>query len=194
MSHHIYTTPGFIVHSTSQAEAGKYYLLFTRDLGMIGATAQGVRLSQSKLRYYTQDFAYSLFSVVKGKEVWRMTGAKEIEGRGEVLAENRKLYVRVLYLLKRLLPGEEKNEHLFGIIDALYLHLTQTVTTKEERESIEYITVLRILHSLGYVRSDIFLDVFCMTTDLSKGILDDLNAQKDFVIGEINAALKESQL
>src|SRR3954464_15134396 len=101
MAHHIYTTPGFIIHSAPQSESGKYFLVFTRDLGMVGATAQGVRLSQSKLRYYTQDYSFSLFSLVRGKDVWRMVGAKEIEGVGEVREENKKLWVRILTLLRR---------------------------------------------------------------------------------------------
>jgi len=78
MAHHVYTTEGFLVHSQPSGEAGKFFLVFSRELGMVGATAQGVRLSQSKLRYYTQDFYYGLYSFVRGKDVWRMTGAKDI--------------------------------------------------------------------------------------------------------------------
>jgi recombinational DNA repair protein (RecF pathway) len=52
--HHIYTNPAFIVHSSPYGEAGKFLLLFTKDFGMIGAVAQGIRLTQSKLRYHIQ--------------------------------------------------------------------------------------------------------------------------------------------
>ena len=194
MAHHIYTTPGFLVHSSASGEAGKYYLVFTRDLGMIGATAQGVRLSQSKLRYYTQDFALSLFSVVRGKEIWRMTGAKDIEGKGSISnTENRKLYVRILTLLKRLLPGEEKNERLFEIIECFHDFLVSENLGKEERESTEYLTVLRILNSLGYIHTQ-NLELFCNDNQLQREVLEQLKPQKDEVLKAINNALKESQL
>ncbi len=194
MSHHIYTTPGFIVHSSSHGEAGRFFLAFTRDLGMIGAIAQGVRLSQSKLRYYTQDFSFSLFSLVRGKEVWRMTGAKELPGASSEIsdADNKKLFVRVLLLLKRLLHGEEKNDKLFEIMDSVYIFLSKDEIS-EKRELVEYVTVLRILHCLGYIRKT-SLDIFFESESLNDEILEKLKTQKDGVIKEINNALKESQL
>ncbi len=56
--HHIYHTEGIILGSKNYGEAGKYYSIFTRDLGMIYASAQGVRKMSSKLRFILQDFAY----------------------------------------------------------------------------------------------------------------------------------------
>lgn len=193
MSHHIYTTPGFIVHSAPSGEAGKYILIFSRDLGMIGAVAQGVRLSRSKLRYYLQDFSYSIFSVVRGKEVWRVTGAKEMGGR-EVREENKKLYVRILSLLKRLLPGEEKNERLFGALESFYIYISTNDLDKEKRELVEYLTVLRILNSLGYMKSNPALNDFCADNEIGDEVLNKVKMQKEFVVKEINEGLKESQL
>jgi len=191
MSHHIYTTPGFIVHSAPHGEAGKYFLIFTRELGMISATAQGVRFSQSKLRYHIQDYSSSLFSVVKGKEVWRVTGAKEIEGKGEVTAENRKLYVRILSLLKRLVPGEEKNEKLFEVVEKLQGYLCSRAPAGG---LVEYVTVLRILHHLGYIsNADMFMEILS-DTDLNDQVLNKVSNLKDEMVREINRGLKESQL
>ncbi len=189
MSHHIYTTPGFIVHSAPQGEAGKYFLIFTRDLGMIGATAQGVRFSKSKLRYYMQDFARSLFSVVKGKEVWRVIGAKEL-GEGEIREENKKLYVRVLSLLKRLLPGEEKNEKLFEILEHFYEYVSHNKLEKEALELLEYLVVYQILNSLGYVHAQNELE----TAEITNETLEKVKFHKETIIKEINNGLKESQL
>jgi DNA repair protein RecO len=189
MPHHIYTTPGFLIHSSPHGESGKFFLVFTRDLGMVGATAAGVRLSQSKLRYYTQDYSFSLFSLVRGKDVWRMTGAKEIEGVGEVKEENRKLWVRILTLLRRLMPGEEQNEKVFLILNNLHKYLSENIAPKDV---VEYLTVLRILNSLGYVKN-IFPEI------LNSEAIDDfaLNStgdKKDEILKEINEGLKQSQL
>ena len=109
--HHIYTTPAFVIHSSPHGESGKFLLLFTRDFGMIGATAQGIRLGTSKLRYHIQDFDFSSISIVRGKEVWRITGAHELEH-----TKNTIVHLKILKFLKRLLHGEEKNEKLFEII------------------------------------------------------------------------------
>ena len=77
--HHIYTTEAFVIHSAPQGEAGKFLLLFTKDFGMIGVMAQGIRLIKSKLRHHVQDYSYCMVSIVRGKEVWRLTGASEIK-------------------------------------------------------------------------------------------------------------------
>lgn len=191
MSHHIYTTPGFIVHSTPYGEAGKFLLIFTRDLGMVGAVAQGIRLSQSKLRYHTQDYSYSLFSLVRGKEVWRVTGANEIDEACEVDIENQKLYVRILSLLKRLLSGEEKNEKLFEVMKSMRMHL---VSHSNDLESVEYLTVLRILDCLGYISShEVYKDLLS-DTKIDEQVLQRVIQNKMRIIQEINNGLKESQL
>ncbi len=192
MAHHIYTTPGFIVHSTPHSEAGKYFLVFTRDLGMIGCTAQGVRLSQSKLRYYTQDYSYSLFSLVRGKDIWRMTGAKEIDGVAEMREENKKLWVQILTLLKRLLPGEEQNKKLFFIIGKLYEFLSVNSLDKEKKELVEYLTVLRILYQLGYVKNT-FGEIL-EGDGIDDFAIKSTGDSKAEILKEINEGLKQSQL
>ena len=75
MLHHIYHTEGFVLSGQSVGEANKYFRIFTKDFGMVGAMAQGIRLLQSKLRYSLQDYSYSKISLVRGKQVWRIVGA-----------------------------------------------------------------------------------------------------------------------
>ena len=75
--HHIYHTEGIILGSNNFGETGKYYAIFTRDLGMIYASAQGVRKMSSKLRFVLQDFAYLKIDLVKGKDFWRLTNASK---------------------------------------------------------------------------------------------------------------------
>jgi len=164
---------------------------------MVPATAQGVRLVQSKLRYHTQDYSYSLFSFVRGKEVWRMIGATELlqEKGGEFIEdkENKKLYVRILSLLKRLLPGEEKNEKLFEVVSMLYAFLNKEKAS-ENRELIEIATVLRILHHLGYIREKTPFESVLQSTTLNPVVIEEIKKHKTYALKEINNALKESQL
>ncbi len=185
MSHHIYTTKAFIVHSTSYGEAGKFLLLFTKDFGMIGAIAQGIRLSKSKLRYHTQDFSFTNVSLVKGKEVWRLTGAHGID-------ENNKpniLHIKILKLLRRLLYGEEKNEKLFEIVESLY----KGNFDEEDYDDIECLIVLRVLDSLGYISNKEFNE-FINEISITRDFINKIKLNKKNIISIINNSLRESQL
>src|SRR3989344_6960266 len=113
--HHIYHTEGIILGSRNFGEAGRYYSVFTRDLGMIYASAEGVRKMSSKLRFVLQDFAYLNIDLVQGKDLWRITSAsktnklEEITKRPETFA----VFSNIARLLKRLLAGVEPNKELF---------------------------------------------------------------------------------
>lgn len=184
--HHIYTTPAFIVHSTPHGEAGKFLLLFTRDFGMIGVVAQGIRLSQSKLRYHIQDFDFSNVSIVRGKEVWRLTGAHEIENK----IKPNILHIKILKLLRRLLHGEEKNEKLFEIVEELY----KTEINKSDHDLIECLIILRILNTLGYIRNTENLSLYLENTFINTNLIEKIRKDKTNIVNVINSALKESQL
>lgn len=183
--HQIYSTPAFVVHTTPHGEASKFLILFTRDFGMIGAVAQGIRLTQSKLRYHVQDFSFCLVSLVRGKEVWRLTGAQEIEDHGRV----RDLHIKILKLLKRLLQGEEKNEKLFEIVKKLY----ETDIKTEDYEVVECLTVLRVLNSLGYISSN-DLTEYLENDFINDELIEKTRKDKSRLIKIINSALNESQL
>lgn len=183
--HHVYTTKAFVVHSSPHGESGKFLLLFTKDFGMIGATAQGIRLIQSKLRYHVQDSSYSNISVVRGKEVWRLTGAQELDGY-----KNSLLQLKVLKLLRRLIPGEEKNENIFSIIETLY----SSDIEEGDYDTVETITVLRLLYELGYIKQDEEIGVFLINHLINKELIQQFQKVKVRAIKMINESLKQSQL
>src|SRR3989338_3781658 len=113
--HHIYHTEGVILGSRNSGEAGKYYYIFTRDLGMIYATAQGVRKMSSRLRFILQDFAYLKIDLVAGRDFWRITSASKTNTLEQIIKrpETFEIFANIARLLKRLLPGVEPNEVLF---------------------------------------------------------------------------------
>ena len=156
MSHHVYTTPGFIIDSRTSGEAGKVLYIFTKDLGLVVATAQGLRQNLSKLRYHTQDFTYGTYSLVRGKEMWRLVGAGPVGDvseytRAQTINQLHFLRARIFALLKRFLHGEEPNPELFEILAGLdgFIHGGEVVD--DEVDSLECLSVLRILYSLGYI-------------------------------------------
>ena len=135
MAYTVHTTEGFILSSTPIGEANRLYHVFTREFGVIIATAQGVRLSKSKLRPHLLDFSFSSVSFVKGKEFWRITSASGIKKSTD------KTYVQILTIIRRLLQGEGEHQSLFDYL-------------KEElfKENLDETNLMiRILLELGYI-------------------------------------------
>lgn len=196
--HPIYTTPGFIVESRPHGEAGKMLSIFTSDLGLIRATAQGIRFEKSKLRYHTQEYSFGLYSFVKGKEFWRITGGDELvfEG-GHVSVEpaHQEFYARMALILRRLLHGEEAHPELFIILrsGADFLQNSSNMSS-DQFKSFESLIVLRMLHVLGYIGKDSRLDGYFSIELVSLELVDKVAPQRMLMNQHINKALKESQL
>ncbi len=192
--HHIYHTEGIILSSRNFGESGKYYHILTRDLGLVMASASGVRKMSSKLRFILQDFSYLKIDLVKGKDFWRVISAsktnvlEDITKKPEIFA----ILANISRLLKRLLPGEEFNESLFT--DLVHgLDVLAKAKTKEELRNIEAVMVLRILNSLGYIGdSEALKDL--VSSPFVYDILHEVGAKRVHILSEINKALKETQL
>ena len=150
--HHIYHTEGIILGSRNFGEAGRYYSIFTRDLGMIYASAQGVRKMSSKLRFILQDFVYIKVDLVQGRDFWRITTAEKTDQLENIVRRpiTLKIVSNLARLLRRLLAGTEKNELLFQeLVQGLVI--LEKAKSKEEFEDTEINIVLQILEKLGYV-------------------------------------------
>jgi len=175
MSYAVYTTRGFVLGSAPSGEASKRYSLYTEDFGLIHARAQAVRLLASKLRYNLEDFSFCTFSLVRGKEVWRITGAEK--AGGPFPRPLSLLHARVLTLVKRLIHGEEANSELFAVLVDMF----KTPPLAKDIHAFESLVLVRTLSSLGYMDSDI-------------SSIEDVKARSGDVIREINKALQETQL
>lgn len=192
--HHIYHTEGIILGSRSFGEAGKYYSIFTRDLGMVFASAQGVRKISSKLRFVLQDFAYIKVDLVKGKDIWRLTSASKTNEL-ENLSRNPEVFrvlVNISRLLKRLLAGEEPNGELFADLLTGFAVLEKSENMEEIR-SIEAIIVLRMLNNLGYIGGgEAFVGL--TKSPFEKDLIFEAGKARVKILQEINKALKETHL
>lgn len=183
--HQIHKTPGFILGHKNIGEANRYFYIYTRDFGLISASAQSVRKGASKLRGHLQDFSLVNLELVRGRELWRITGASIWQKNKEF--EFLKNFSR---LLRRLCPGEEKNEKLFE-------HVQEVVCFSESRffdlHAFECVAVLKMLHLLGYVGESENLSFF-VTGVLDEKILQKAKENHRLLVSEINKSLKESQL
>lgn len=192
--HHIYHTEGIILGSKNYGETGRYYSIFTRDLGMVYASAQGVRKVSSKLRFILQDFSYVKVDLVQGKDFWRVTSASKTNMLGG-LTKNRgtfEVFFNIAKLLKRLLAGIEKNEVLF--VDLINnLTILEKIEEKEDLRNIEVIIVLRILNNLGYIGENEILQNLTKSP-FEENLIFEFSKSRSKVLHQINKALKETHL
>jgi len=192
--HHIYHTEGLVLGSRNSGEAGKYYYIFTRNLGMVYASASGVRKMSSKLRFVLQDFAYIKVDLVQGRDFWRVTSATKTSQLEKITKrpETFKIFTNITRLLKRLLAGVEPNETLF--VDLLNgLSILEKADTMKDLRNLEAIIVLRILNNLGYIGDSPTLKDL-IKSPFEESMLFEISKSRNHILRQINKALKETHL
>jgi len=193
--HHIYHTHGFITSFRNMGEANKMFVIYTKEMGLVRAVAQGVRLHKSKLRFALQDFSYARIDLVRGRDIWRVTSASTISSFPYARSDRQSLLLiaRISKLLERLCDGEEAHENIFNdFIQALYL-LDDTNTSVETRTALELHLVLRIMNTLGYIGESGALAQY-LESDFSTIETGNLLKERQSIIAHINKALNESHL
>lgn len=133
------TTKAFILNDYEQSESDKVYKLFTKDFGVIFALAKSVRKLESKLRFHLEKTKLVSVTLVKGKEVWRLTGVESVERETEDSA-------LLCKLVERFVRGEGAQTKLF---DHAYEYAVSphVSTTKDIRTLTLYYV---FLVDLGY--------------------------------------------
>lgn len=193
--HHIYHTKGFVLSSKSRGEADKILVLYTRELGLIKAVAQGIRLEKSKSRFALQDFSLADIDLVRGRDIWRVTSSKP-ENSFPFLRTDKKsfeLFFKIAKLLDRLCPGEESNKNIFDAMVQVFHLLDSGSVTTENREAMELYLVLKIMHELGYIGESKTLNEY-LNGDFENKKIYSLLKEKKFIIANINNAIRQSHL
>jgi len=192
--HHIYHTEGIILESRSFGEAGKYFSIFTRELGLVHAQAQGIRKLSSKLRYVLQDYNHVSVNLVRGKALWRVTTASKTNDLESIRhnSEKMRIFANVCRLLKRLLAGEDANQKLFD--DFLQgLQVLEKEKNSSEFRDIEIILVLRILHDLGYI-GQLPENEKLISSTFDTEVIMTASENRRKILNTINRALRETDL
>jgi DNA repair protein RecO len=199
--HEKYTTRGFVLFASAYREADKIISIYTEDFGLVSAVAAGVRRSASKLRYHTQDFSVRRFSLVRGRDLWRLVGAEEIADvipiDPRTSSESLAVYARVLSLIRRLVRGQEKNEQVFLTLFSLYKLLVSAISAEIARidlSALETLAVFRILHSLGYIKFDAMTEPLIVPLEINSDLVAIAKPLVPSLISAINAGLTESHL
>ena len=188
MSYHLYQTEGLILSGRNVGEAGRYLSLFTKELGLVNAMVLGARKLESKLRYHLENYTLGNFNLVRGREIWRLVGAEKIACLKDPIT------ARISLLLRRLIAGEEKDAGLFQDVRQACLFLDQSSHTRDVRDGLEIILVLRILDRLGYLKKESKLLPFIQFEDWESFEIAIPPLLKGELTNYINQALKATQL
>ena len=197
MVYEIYETRAFILSAHNIGEGNCLFNLFTKDLGLVKAVAQNIRSEKSKLRYNLQAYSSSNVSLVRGKEYWRIVGAKDAEHFFYFFKDSPEkicLLKRLFSLLSRMIQGEGGNSYLFETIDGAILALGSDFISGESTKHLEILTVSRILWSLGYFSEPIVYKVFFSDTRFDSEVLDSIASLEKHFLSDINRAIHESHL
>ena len=193
----ILTTPAIVIRARGVGENGKIFSLFSRDLGLVKAHAQGVRNFNSKLHAHLIDFSLSKISLVRGKNSWRLTGANAEKNYYQLFKTaplKLETAANVVRLLERLIHGEEKNEKLFDLVKNGLDFLEKLPEEKKAILTFETTLVLRILCNLGYVQKHDSISLLATTDNWNEKLLATVRPKIPHLIAVINQSLKESHL
>ena len=197
MAHHTYRTEGFILGSADAGDASRYLFLFTRELGFVFAHTRSAREMRSKLRYHTQEYTLAQVALVRGRGLWRLINAIEVCNATHALRKKRDAraaLARVSLLVRRLLHGEERNEYLFAALTAMLSCMSSCELSERDIQRVEYITVLRVLFSLGYLEEKAAFAPFLHEPVFTGALLEIMGENEREVVVAINASLKAAQL
>ncbi len=157
MAYQTYITEALVCGSYDSNTADRSFLLFTKEAGMLYATARSVREERSKQRYALQECSHIRTTLVRGKTGWKIAGVEPIQNLYAIATtrEARALIRNCIRLLRRVIHGETLYSDVFkDVIDACS-HVGHDSYTK-----LECVLSLRILHALGYIAPQISYEKF----------------------------------
>ncbi|MEK7635126.1 MAG: DNA repair protein RecO [Patescibacteria group bacterium] len=184
-------TRGIIIWSKIESSDSRRANIFTENFGLINARVQGARNLHSKLRAGSQDFSFGDFSLVHGKSGWRVVSVRSEKNLFEIFRKSpEKLNIvgNILSLIKKLVAEEEAHTNLFDIIAKLFKFLEKA---KESDIALaECLTLVRILHCLGYMRHDSELIIPLSSSEIEIADLETIAPRRAKIVNLINESLK----
>jgi recombinational DNA repair protein (RecF pathway) len=204
--HTIHHTDAFIIKVTPTGEANARAWLFTRALGLVVATVQGVRKSGSKLSMQLSEYSFATVDLVRGKDVWRLVNIahtsnpflKNSLDKNESISTERyvfgRSFVRTLAAVERFCQGEEAHEELFDhLVSCFEVIQTASVDQSLDPKSFDALSVWKVLVLLGYgVVPDPYQEYFSFPlSTATRTLTPDTRIQ---LVREVNAIIKETQL
>lgn len=196
MSYHVYTTESFILKGYPLKEADAYYQILTKDLGLITASARGVRRLESKLAPSLIDGSKTTLSLVRGKHSWRIIGAVSVQNTAlEFIGKKpqKVIWFRFLNTIKLMIGGEEKNSKIFELANLFKSSLLQRDFSFDELQALERLGIFFLMYELGYAHFRSEYESFFYADMFSDNAIKQALLQKEIITLDINRALAASQ-
>ena len=199
-------TKGIVISSKVEGDSNKRVNLFTESFGLLNAKVQGGRNMHSKFRSGSQDFSYGDFSLIHGKTGWRVVGVSSEQNFYESFRnspDKMRIVSNVLNLIKKLTDEEKINSQLFTIVSNFLNFLLADELSRDTFklprsqkapfDSIaltECLTLIRILHSLGYMRHDPEFMIPMTSSEIEIKDLEAIAPRRAKMVALINESLK----
>ncbi|HEY9586025.1 MAG TPA: recombination protein O N-terminal domain-containing protein [Candidatus Paceibacterota bacterium] len=191
--HKLYSHSGIILSVRSSGEKSSFVSLLSRGLGKISAKAVSSRAASGKLKGHIMPYSAGVYTLVRGKEGWKLIQAEVKENFLSSLKDlpKKKIVARVCQLIAKIV-GEEGEPKLF---DCIYTGLkTLAGLDSYVVKTFEVVLVGRILNILGFLS---FADLPESLKDFNnfsdRALLEVKHFEKELV-QRINNGLKESNL
>lgn len=154
MSYLTYTTEALVCGAINQNTADRIYRLFTREMGMLYASAKSVREERSRQRYALQEFSHIRVSLIRGKNMWKVGSVESINNDyDDAISREARGSVAIIYrTLRRFIQGEEASVELFDFCQEALTTLTSEL---KRRTAVELYVQIRILLFLGYLSEEV---------------------------------------
>ncbi|MFT6361325.1 MAG: DNA repair protein RecO [Candidatus Paceibacteria bacterium] len=193
MSHAIYQTPALILKTKNMRESNKLLTLYTERFGIVYASTQSIRALKSKMRFHTNALSLVNVDLVRGRDIWKLTGIHENMSSFNFVGTDAYLLLhKISALIRRLCNGEEAHDEIWTDIGNLYRYLDEGTSSEINFELIEIIFVVRLLYQLGYWEGEeTFLSI---TNPFINEIIETLEVNKPYLIQRINEGIGSSQL
>ncbi len=188
----IHQTQGIVLGVFENGDVDSFYYVYTKDFGLLGLLATGVRMHKSKFRYSLQPFTLIDVGFVKGKVSLRITHAESAARVSDT--QNQRVLAKLFERLRRLVRGEEENAELYSVLlEAFwFLHARGSISEKE-MYSLELLYTVRLLSSLGYWAQELLDTPFLSAPITSELCLEAYDKRVSF-LPRIEHAISESQL
>ena len=191
MAYQTYITEAIVCGVYDSNTSDRSFHLFTREAGMLYASAKSVREERSKQRYALQVCSYMRATLIRGKSGWKIAGVEPIQNLYSLTTtrEARAFLRNSILLLRRVMHGEIVHSGVFDDIVGVSMQVEKYAPAK-----LENILSLRILHTLGYIAPNGGYDVYLEGTFPYERVNSFTDGEAKVCREAIDHALMQSQL
>lgn len=193
--YHIYKTKGIILSGNGAGESNRKVLMFGRETGLIRCSVQSGRSLHSKLRAGVQDYTLGNYSLIRGKNEWKLVGFEYEKNLFDKVRGNKiktEILGSISLLLSKILEEGGDSKEIFDITLKFFESIENV--DDETVRSTECLVLLKILNRLGFLRADPDLVLCIEEPHISPESIQTVSTHKSKTIKLINESLNAANI